>query len=154
VIEITLRILFSLLVVLALMWALAKVARRPLAGRAAGPMAVLARQQLSRNASVAVVKVAGRTLVLGVTDQQVSLLGEADLAAPDDRPRGEAVRRESVVDQIDAGAVGAGGSPDPTHAPHALPTGPPNGRLAGSVLSLRTWTQTLNLLRERTVRTP
>jgi flagellar protein FliO/FliZ len=81
-IELVLRIGFSLLIVFGLMWALARVARRPLSGRRGpGSLAVLHRQQLSRGSSVAVVQVAGRALVLGVTDQQVSLLGETDLAA-------------------------------------------------------------------------
>ena len=81
-IELVLRIGFSLLIVFGLMWALARVVRRPLgAGRGPGSLAVLQRQQLSRGSSVAVVQVAGKALVLGVTDQHVSLLGETDLAA-------------------------------------------------------------------------
>lgn len=80
--ELVLRIGFSLFVVLGLMWALARVVRRPLgAGRAHGQLAVLNRQQLSRAASVTVIKVADRAMILGVTEQQVSFLGEADIAA-------------------------------------------------------------------------
>jgi flagellar protein FliO/FliZ len=79
-IELVLRIGFSLLGVMGLMWALARAVRRPLAaGRAHGPLAVLNRQQLTRGAAVTVVRVADRAIVLGVTDQQVSLLGEADV---------------------------------------------------------------------------
>ncbi len=43
-------------------------------------MTVLARQQLTRNSAVAVVKIADRALVLGVTDGQVNLLGDTDPA--------------------------------------------------------------------------
>ena len=79
--ELVLRIGFSLFVVLGLMWALARVVRRPLgAGRAHGQLAVLNRQQLTRGAAVTVVKVADRAMILGVTETQVSLLGEADAA--------------------------------------------------------------------------
>ena len=77
--ELVVRIAFSLLVVLGLLWGLAKVARRPFGGRGAGPLRVLARQQLSRGASVAVVRVADRALVLGVSETGgVSLLADAD----------------------------------------------------------------------------
>jgi flagellar protein FliO/FliZ len=87
-IELVLRIGFSLLIVFGLMWALARVVRRPLTGRRGpGSLAVLQRQQLSRGSSVAVVQVAGRALVLGVTDQQVSLLGETDLTAFETQPQ-------------------------------------------------------------------
>jgi flagellar protein FliO/FliZ len=80
VLELVLRISFSLLVVLALMWGVARLARRPLARRADATVALLARQQLSRGSSVAVLRVLDRALVLGVTDQHITLLGEADPA--------------------------------------------------------------------------
>lgn len=79
--ELVLRVGFSLLVVFGLMWAVARVVRRPLgSGRPHGQLAVLNRQQLTRGAAVHVVKVADRALILGVTDAQVSLLGEAHMA--------------------------------------------------------------------------
>ena len=91
--ELVLRIGFSLFVVLGLMWALARVVRRPLgAGRAHGQLAVLNRQQLTRGAAVTVVKVADRAMVLGVTEQQVSFLGDAELT--DFEPQDE--RRDTV----------------------------------------------------------
>jgi flagellar protein FliO/FliZ len=85
--ELVLRIGFSLFVVLGLMWALARVVRRPLGvGRAHGQLAVLNRQQLTRGAAVTVVKVADRAMILGVTEQQVSFLGEADIAEFEPHP--------------------------------------------------------------------
>ena len=123
--ELVLRIGFSLLVVLGLLWVLAKVARRPLAGRGGGAIAVLARQQLTRGSTVAVVRVGDRALILGVTDGQVSLLGEADPASVDS----PAPRRETVALQD-------------------LPA----GRLNGSLLSPQTWSQTVQFLRDRTAR--
>ena len=131
--ELVLRIGFSLLVVLVLMWALARVVRRPLGGRGTGALAVLNRQQLSRNAAVAVVRVGGRALILGVTDQQVSLLGEADVEDFERHP----------VEHRDAVAV----EPLPTAHPSARP-----GRLDGSLLSPRTWTSAMDFLRDRTTR--
>ncbi|MFI5911190.1 flagellar biosynthetic protein FliO [Dactylosporangium sp. NPDC051541] len=57
-----------------------RLARRPLGSRSGGALTVVARQQLSRGSSVAVVKVADRALVLGVSDAGVSLLADADAA--------------------------------------------------------------------------
>lgn len=71
--------MLALGVVLGVMWLLAKWARKPLTGKSDRMMNVLARQQLSRGASVAVIKIADRALVLGVTEQSVQLLTEADL---------------------------------------------------------------------------
>ena len=91
--ELVLRIGFSLFVVLGLMWALARVVRRPLGvGRAHGQLAVLNRQQLTRGAAVTVVKVAGRAMILGITEQQVSFLGEAELTDFEDHHE----RRDNV----------------------------------------------------------
>ena len=106
--ELVLRIGFSLFVVLGLMWALARVVRRPLgAGRAHGQLAVLNRQQLTRGAAVTVVKVAGRAMILGITEQQVSFLGEAELT--DFEPPHE---RRDNVDLPGAHPEAAGGRLD------------------------------------------
>jgi flagellar protein FliO/FliZ len=77
-VELTLRVLCSLTVVFILLWALARLARRGTGGHGAALLTVLARQQLSRSSSVAIVKVADRALVLGVSDAGVSLLADAD----------------------------------------------------------------------------
>ena len=73
------RMLLALGVVLGVMWLLARYAKRPLAGRSDGVLNVLARQQLTRNTSVAVVKVVDRALVVGVSEQGVQLLTETEL---------------------------------------------------------------------------
>lgn len=78
------RLVISLGIVLALMAVLAKVLRNrvmPGMGRTAvrrDVLQVLARQSLSRSASVAIVRAADRTLVIGVSDNGVSLLAEVD----------------------------------------------------------------------------
>jgi flagellar protein FliO/FliZ len=138
-IELVLRIGFSLLIVFGLMWALAKVARRPLTGnRGTGNLAVLTRQQLSRSSSVAIVQVADRAYVLGVTDTQVNLLAETEVAAFERHPHPAAVKRAAVpVDPAD---------------PAASPVELAHGRLHGSALSPRTWKAALDFLRERTAR--
>ena len=73
------RVVVSLAVVLGLVWALGRAARRR--GLGGGPQAevtVVGRAALSRSASVAVVRVGSRAMVLGVTDSSVSLLGAVD----------------------------------------------------------------------------
>ncbi|GID96860.1 flagellar biosynthetic protein FliO [Amorphoplanes digitatis] len=131
--ELVLRIGFSLLVVFGLLWGLAKVVGRGgMRRRGSGSLSVLNRQHLTRSSSVAVVQVADRALILGVTDNQVSLLGETDLDAfgAEQRP---------VQQKQDALPV--------------LPVAPEHGgRLDGSVLSPRTWSSTLDFLRDRTTR--
>jgi flagellar protein FliO/FliZ len=131
--ELILRIGFSLLVVLGLLWVLAKVARRPLAGRGGGMVSVLARQQITRGSAVAVIRVVDRALIVGVTDGQVTLLGEADLAAASG---GSAVSRGSAPPAVDR------------REPVVLDRGP----LDGSALSPQTWSQAVRFLRDRTAR--
>ena len=137
--ELVLRIGFSLLVVFGLMWGLARVARRGGVGRrGSGNLSVLNRQSLSRGSSVAVVQVADRALILGVTDTQVSLLGETDLHAFGHDPH---PRPEPAAETVDA--------LPPLH-PTVLPHH--GGKLDGSLLSPRTWGSTLDFLRDRTTR--
>ena len=128
-VELTLRILFSLLVVVGLVWTLARLVRGPGVRRGAA-VAVLARDQLTRGAVVTIVKVADRALVLGVTDHGVNLLTETDLDAILSQS-GE--QREDQTRLLTAAA-------------------PPAGPLAGSVLSPTTWRQAVDVFRDRTVR--
>ena len=135
-IELVLRIGFSLLIILGLMWALAKVARRPLAGKGGAAMSVVARQQLTRNSSVALVRVVDRAFVLGVTDGQVTMLGETELAAVERAMQEPGERRDAVA--LDA---------DKPIEPAVRA-----GALDGSLLSPKTWSGTVNFLRDRTAR--
>lgn len=138
-IEATLRAVFSLAVVLFLMWGLARLVRRPLGVRGAASLAVLSRQQLSRGASVAVVKVDDRALVLGVTDAQVTYLTEAPLSAFErPAPFSEvlAEQTDEISDRPDRGARHAAREPAVT-------------ALAGSVLSPATWSQAVGFVRDR-----
>jgi flagellar protein FliO/FliZ len=126
--ELTIRIAFSLLIVLGLMWGLAKVLRRPLAGRTGGALAVVARQQLTKGSSVAVVRVADRALILGVTEAGVSLLADADIDVIEAYQPERNVRREPVT---------LPSQPDAATA----------SKLHGSILSLHTWKQAASALR-------
>lgn len=76
------RLAVSLAVVFALMALAGKMLRRRGMGTkgtgATSRIEVLARQGLGRTSSVQLVRVGGKTLVLGVTETTVSVLGEAD----------------------------------------------------------------------------
>jgi len=91
------RVVVSLGVVLAIMAGTAAVLRRsglvgtvPAARRGTrrrgAPVEVIARHGLSRASSLAVVRLGGRALVLGVTEHQVTLLTEVDPAELDTQP--------------------------------------------------------------------
>ena len=153
-----LRIAISLMAVLGLMWLLARAARKPLKQRATRALTVLARTQLSRHATVAVVKVGDRALVLGVTDSRVTLLGDTD---PDTLvpPAAEtAVRRAPVAVGIPASTAPASTAPASTAPASTAPastvpaSAAPAGALAGSALSPKVWGQALDVIRERTAR--
>src|SRR3954447_21875070 len=75
------RVLVSLAAVLGVMWVIARRMRGSTKKRGTRLLEVLDRQQLSRNATVAVIRIGDQALVVGVTDNQVNVLGDTDLAA-------------------------------------------------------------------------
>src|SRR6185436_5270319 len=91
------RLVLSMGVVLAVMALAAKVARnRNIGGMRtkgkATKIEVLARQGFGKSASVAVVMAGGKALVLGVTEQSVTVLAEADPSSIEVEPEPEAHR--------------------------------------------------------------
>ncbi|WP_148615859.1 flagellar biosynthetic protein FliO [Nocardioides rubriscoriae] len=75
--ELAIRTVFSLAVVLGLLLVLTRVAGRRYRG-GSGAVRVVQRQALSRGSAVTVVEIGRRTLVLGVTEQQVQVLAELE----------------------------------------------------------------------------
>ncbi|GGD21308.1 flagellar biosynthetic protein FliO [Nocardioides daphniae] len=160
--ELTLRLVFSLAVVVGLLLLLARFGARRFAGGAGSLVHVVHRQPLSRTSAVAVVTVGSRVLVLGTTEQQVSVLAELD---PE-----ELVTEEQVAEALAAPATAApisATSSDPAAAheadaptvsvvqpvprtslgtPKHLAGQPGTGGLNGSVLSPQTWKQALAAL--------
>lgn len=89
-----LRVLVSLGVVLALVWWFARRGRTGTRARVRpASVSVVGRQTLGRRTAVAVVEVEGRRLLLGLTDQQVSLLAELTEPA---RPAPRGVERTEI----------------------------------------------------------
>jgi flagellar protein FliO/FliZ len=128
------RLFLSLAVVLILMWIIARRVKRGAGPRGRGNrlIDVLSRQQLSRTASVAVVRVMDQALIVGITDGQISVLGETDLDAARDQLATESRPARTVRKPIEAPAR--------------------KGTLTGSALSLGTWKQTVESLRDLTAR--
>jgi flagellar protein FliO/FliZ len=151
------RMLLALGVVLGVMWVLARWARRPLTGKTDRVLAVLARQQLSRNASVAVVKVLDKALIVGVTESGVRLLSEADLesfetALSVDKPAPRVLRAPRALradPDFDESDTPAAVSLDKVGAAAGVTR---SSALDGSVLSPKVWKQLLNAARDVTVR--
>ncbi|HZC72961.1 MAG TPA: flagellar biosynthetic protein FliO [Jatrophihabitans sp.] len=140
------RLLVSLAVVLGLMWVIARRVKRPTRGRTTGLVDVLGRRQLSRTASVAVVRVLDKALIIGVTDGQVSLIGETDLEAAEQavevappRPRQRKVDLSSKI------------GPDGRILTEQRPA-VRRSALSGSALSPGTWRQAVDSVRTLTAR--
>lgn len=159
------RLTISLAVVLGIVWLLARRVRKSGRGGGQGLIDVLGRQQLSRSASIAVVHVGDQALIVGVTDGQVSVLGQTDLAAALAAGTQPATRRTRSPRRTEASRLHlASAAPPAAHAHRAssarpakdgaaqLPEPSPRSALAGSALSPQTWKQTLESLREMTAR--
>jgi flagellar protein FliO/FliZ len=130
------RTVVALLAVLAVMWLLARLVRRPARTAGGRRIDVVARTQLSRGAGIAVVRVGGRALLVGITDSQVTMLTEVD---PDEVTVPEPRSDRTPVDL-------------PAVPPSSAGSSSAGAGLAGSALSPRTWRQAVDALRERSVR--
>lgn len=160
--ELTVRLIASLAVVVGLMLLLARLVGKRYGARAGAPVQVLHRQPLSRSASVAVITVGSRVLVVGATDQQVSLLTELDpeeladdesdadllsiptlAATPDATPDAAAPVTAPSLTALASAVTDrpSGGSHRAAPAPRRTPAA--GGALTGSVLSPQTWRQAL-----------
>jgi flagellar protein FliO/FliZ len=142
-----LRLFFSLAIVVGLLLLLARIAGRRFQGKTGSVIQVVHRQQLSRGTGVAVVTVGERVLVLGTTEQQVTLLTELE---PDELHLDEALPHEFGTDlDTDVEHRTAAEEPrDRTGLTHRVATPQTkDGSLAGSVLSAETWRQALKVAR-------
>ncbi|MGK5115292.1 MULTISPECIES: FliO/MopB family protein [unclassified Geodermatophilus] len=125
------RLLLTLVFVGGVLWFAARLAKKRGLGQGNGLIEVVARQRMGRASSVTVVRIAGRVLVVGATEEQVTLLAEVDSDAVE-----EAVEERRAALARPATATGA----------------PASGVLAGSVFDRAGWTTFVQQLRERTVR--
>jgi flagellar protein FliO/FliZ len=153
VFELAIRVVFSLAVVFGLIWLVARTSSRKFGGAARSMVRVVARQPLARTASLAVVEVGDRVLVVGVSENGVSLLTEMDpseLPAADTAAEtGDPTVETAALTDGSGRAAGSwlrkpAGGPDQlvpvTPAPGAHAAVRSTG-LNGSVLSAQTWRQ-------------
>ncbi len=142
-----LQMVVALGVVLAVMWLAARLLRSVGPAGNEALLELVARQQVGRTASVAVVRVADQALVVGVTDDQVSLLAEVELGQVEQAVAAQEQARAARREQRQSLLPGSGRSG--TASSGSL-TG--KGKLHGSILAGSTWKQALEALRQRTAR--
>ncbi len=119
-VELVLRLVLSMGLIVAIILVAAKVMKGRttlgfgLGRRGSGPrLDVLDRTQLSRHASVAVVRAGGRGLIVGITEQSVTLLAEA----PELVVRYEQAEQgiaDDAPEDIEAGRLGDGSGAERT----------------------------------------
>jgi flagellar protein FliO/FliZ len=133
------RLVLSLAFVGGVLWFAARLARKKGLGQSNGLVEVVAQQRVGRASTVNVIRIADRVLVVGATEQSVTLLAEMD---------GEAV--EAGLADRELAALAGTGPAEGARRSLGAARGP--GALAGSVLDRGSWGGVVAQLRERTVR--
>ena len=137
------RLVLSLAFVAAVLLLAAQMAKKRGLGQGNGLIEVLARQRMGRASTVNVVRIADVVLVVGATEEQVTLLAEVDAdtvdAALDERRPADRRRAEDGTATEETPALAARSS---------------GGALAGSVFDRNGWGSFVHELREKTVRRP
>ncbi len=133
------RLVLSLAFVGGVLWFAARLARKRGLGQSNGLVEVVAQQRVGRASTVNVIRIADRVLVVGATEQTVTLLAEVD---------GEMV--EATLADRELAALTGGGSAG--GARRQLVGAGSTGALAGSVFDRGSWGGFVQQMRERTVR--
>lgn len=157
-----LRVALSLAAVLALLWLLQRrLGKRGGKRAAAGSITVVGRQSVGRRANVIMVDVDGTRLLLGVTDQTVSVLHSADV--PEERSTADEFAQSLQEATMPARSIAAHSAAVSSGTTVPSGTGEPGasvamlrprrdrsavGKLGGSILSPATWKQTGAALRQ------
>ena len=123
------RLVLSLAFIGAVLLFAARVAKKRGLGQGNGLIEVVARQRMGRASTVNVVRIADLVLVVGATEEQVTLLAEVDSEAVD------AALRERRA----AGAGSAAAETARRDAAGRWPPGRSRGALAGSVFDRNGW---------------
>ena len=135
------RLVLSLAFIAVVLFYAARLAKKRGLGQGNGLIEVVARQRMGRTSTLNVVRIADIVLVVGATEEQVTLLAEVD---------GETIdlalsKRRGPV-RVGAAEVG------PALDSPALAARTSSGALAGSVFDRNGWGTFVHQLRERTVR--
>jgi len=139
------RLILSLgFIAVVLLWA-ARLAKKKGLGQGNGLIEVVARQRMGRASTVNVVRIADVVLVIGATEEQITLLAEVD---------SEIVESALAERRVPAPRPAADGAAPASTGGSVVTARPSNGVLAGSVFDLAGWGTFVHSLRERTVRKP
>jgi flagellar protein FliO/FliZ len=134
------RLILSLAFIAAVLLFAARLAKKRGLGQGNGLIEIVARQRMGRSSTLNVVRIADVVLVVGATEEQVTLLAEVDAEAVD---AALAERRPTRPGAVESDAPGS-------RPVVAARTG--SGALAGSVFDKDGWGTLVHQLRERTVR--
>ena len=142
------RLVLSLAFVGGVLWFAARLAKkRGLGGTGNGLIEVVARQRMGRASTVNVVRIGDVCLVVGATEEQVTLLAEVDPETVDAAVRAkQAPRALAPVHQDDEGYEPVAARPRVTARTSS------SGALNGSVFDKKGWGSFMTELREKTVR--
>jgi flagellar protein FliO/FliZ len=146
------RLILSLAFVAGVLLFAARLAKKRGLGRGNDVIEIVARQRLGRTSTVNVVRVADLVLVVGATEEQVTLLAEVDpeavgFAAPERAPAAPVLAEP--MDDYEPYEEPAYARAEPAYVPRAS-----SGPMAGSVFDRDGWGNLVHELRERTVRRP
>ena len=137
------RLILSLAFVAGVLWFAARLAKKRGLGQGNGVIEIVARHRLGRASTLNVVRIADVVLVVGATEEHVTLLTEMDPEAVD------AALAERRPTRLHAALPAEAGAAVRTAVVAART---PSGALAGSVFDKAGWGALVNGLRERTVR--
>ncbi len=135
------RLVLSLAFIAVVLWFAARLAQKRGLGQGNGVIEVVARQRMGRASTVNVIRVADLVLVVGATEEQVTVLAEVDPVALE-----EALTERRPPARLHA-APDAASDRVASTATRAAPAG-----LSGSVFDKAGWGTLVHSLRERTVR--
>src|SRR4051794_693311 len=138
------RLILSLAFVGGVLWFAARLAQKRGLGQGNGVIEIVARHRLGRASTLNVVRIADVVLVVGATEEHVTLLTEMDPQAVD------AALAERRPARLHAAPTDADTDADAAPPPAVRPAA--SGALAGSVFDKAGWGALVNGLRERTVR--
>jgi flagellar protein FliO/FliZ len=146
------RLILSLAFIAGVLVFAARLAKKRGLGQSTGLIEVVARQRMGRTSTLNVVRIADVVLVVGATEEQVTLLAEVDAETIDAALRERATGRPAPAavdldDTDDDDDRERGRELYPARIPRQS-----TGVLAGSVLDRQGWGTLVDQVRERTVR--
>ena len=136
------RLILSLAFVAAVLFFAARLAKKRGLGQGNGLIEVIARQRMGRASTVNVIRIADLVLVVGATEEQVTVLAEVDPQAVE-----AALAEHRPPARLHA-------APDEGTGATLVAARPAHPALAGSVFDRAGWGSLVSSLRERTVRRP